>query len=110
MRFGRWLILAAIFLIVAFVGDTYIKRKAKLAKDAPAPPPALELGLDGRGEKFHWVESDGDRPRVEVWADKYRQITEPSTMELDGVVLKLYQKGASQFDLVQSAAVQFDIN
>lgn len=110
MRFGRWLILAAIFLIVAFVGDTYIKRKARLAKDAPAPPPALELGLDGRGEKFHWVESDGDRPRVEVWADKYRQITEPSTMELDGVVLKLYQKGASQFDLVQSAAVQFDIN
>ena len=110
MRFGRWLILAAIFLIVAFVGDTYIKRKARQAKEAPAPPPALELGLDGRGEKGCWTQNDGDRPRVEVCWEKYRQITEPSTMELDGVVLKLYQKSASQFDLVQSAAAQFDIN
>ena len=99
MRFGRWVILAAIFLIVAFVGDTYIKRKTRLAKDAPGPPPALELGLEGRGEKGCWTQNEGDRPRVEVCWDRYRQISEPSTMELDGVVLKLYQKGASQFDL-----------
>jgi lipopolysaccharide export system protein LptA len=110
MRFGRWLILGAIFLIVAFVGDTYIKRKARLAKDAPAPPPPLELGLDGRGQNGCFTENTGDRPRVQVCWEKYRQITAPSTMELDGVTLKLYEKEASQFDLVKGASAQFDMN
>ena len=31
--------MAAIVMIVAFVGDTYMKRKALLDKDVPAAPP-----------------------------------------------------------------------
>jgi lipopolysaccharide export system protein LptA len=110
MRFGRWLILAAIFLIVVFVGDTYIKQKARLAKDAPPLPAPLELGLDGRGQNWCWTENTGDRPRAEVCSEKYRQITAPSTMELEGVTLKLYEKEGSQFDLVKCASAQFDMN
>jgi lipopolysaccharide export system protein LptA len=110
MRLWRWLILAAIFLIVVFVGDTYIKQKARLAKDAPSPPSPLELGLDGRGQNWCWTENTGDHPRAEVCSEKYRQITAPSTMELEGVTFKIYQKEGSQFDLVKSASAQFDMN
>lgn len=110
MRFGRWLILAAIFLIVVFVGDTYIKRKARLAKDAPALPPPLALGLDGSGQNECLVENSGDHPKSEICFEKYRQITAPSMMELDGVTLKLYEKEGSQYDLVKTASAQFDMN
>jgi lipopolysaccharide export system protein LptA len=110
MRFGRWLILAAILLIAAFVGDTYMKRKALLDKDAPAPPPPLGSGIEARGSNWCYTQNEGDKPRVEVCAEHNTQLTDPSVMELDGVQLKLYQKGSAQYDLVKSAKAQFDIH
>jgi lipopolysaccharide export system protein LptA len=110
MRFGRWLILAAILLIVAFVGDTYMKRKAMLDKDAPAPPAPLESGIQARGNNWCYTQSEGDRPRVEVCAARNVQLSDPSVMELDGVQLKLYQKDSTQYDLVKSEKAQFDIH
>ena len=110
MRFGRWLILAAIALIVAFVGDTYMKRKALLDKDAPAAPPPLESGISARGNNWCYTQSEGEHPRVEVCAARNTQLSDPSVMELDGVKLKLYQKGSTQYDFVESEKAQFDIH
>ena len=45
MRFSRWLILIAILSIVAYVGQSYIRRKQVLAKDTPTPPAPLGTGL-----------------------------------------------------------------
>ncbi len=109
MRFSRWLILAAILAIVAFVAQTYVKRKQTLAQNAPAPPPPLETGVDGRASDWVYTQSDGDRPRVTVRAKKFRQIKAPSVMELDGVELQLFHKQGGQFDLVKSDKAQFDI-
>ncbi len=109
MRLSRWLILAAILSIIAFVLQTYIKRQQTLAREAPAPPPRLETGIDGRASDWVYTQSDGEHPRVTVRAKSFRQVKAPSVMELDGVELQLFHKEADQFDLVRSAKAQFDI-
>ncbi len=109
MRLSRWLILAAILAIVAFVGQTYIKRQQALARDKPAPPPPLETGIDGRATDWVYTQSDGEHPRVTVRAKSFRQVKAPSVMELNGVELQLFHKDGDQFDLVRSEKAQFDI-
>ena len=59
MRLSRWLLLAAILTIVAYVGQTYVKRQQTLARDTPAPPPPLETGIDGRANDWVYTQSDG---------------------------------------------------
>ncbi|MEQ1886304.1 MAG: LptA/OstA family protein [Bryobacteraceae bacterium] len=108
MRFSRWLILAAIFAIVVSVSATYIKRKASIAHDVPAAPPPLETGLNGRANDWIYTQSDGDRPRVTVRAKSFKQIREPSVMELSGVELQLFHTDG-KFDLVKSDKAEFDI-
>jgi lipopolysaccharide export system protein LptA len=109
MRLSRWLILAALLAIVAFVGQTYIKRQQTLARDAPPAPPPLETGINGRASDWVYTQSDGERPRVTIRAKSFRQVKAPSVMELDGVELQLFHKEGAQFDLVRSAQAQFDI-
>jgi lipopolysaccharide export system protein LptA len=109
MRFSRWLILIAILSIVAYVGQSYIKRKQVLAKDTPAPPAPLGTGIEGRANDWVYTQSDGEHPRVTVRAHSFRQIKAPSVMELEGVELQLFHKAGDQFDLVKSASAQFDM-
>jgi lipopolysaccharide export system protein LptA len=109
MRRSRWLILAAILLIVIAVGFTYSQRKKTLAKAVVPPPAPLESGLEGRASDWVYTQSDGDRPRVTVRARSFRQIKAPSLMELEGVQLQIFHKEGTQFDLVKSDKAQFDI-
>jgi len=109
MHLSRWLILAALLAIVAFVGQPYIKRQQALARDTPAAPPPLETGINGRASDWVYTQSDGERPRVTIRAKSFRQVKAPSVMELAGVELQLFHKEGAQFDLVRSAQAQFDI-
>jgi lipopolysaccharide export system protein LptA len=109
MRFSRWLILIAILTIVAYVSQSYLKRKRVLAEEAPAPPAPLGTGIEGRANDWVYTQSDGEHPRVTVRARSFRQIKAPSVMELDGVELQLFHKEGGQFDLVKSASAQFDM-
>src|SRR5665213_798933 len=109
MRWGRWLILAAIVFIGISVSRTYVQRKAALLRDAPPPPPKLETGVDGRANDWVYTQSDGDRPRVTVRAKSFKQVRAPSVLELNGVELQLYHKDGDTYDLVHSAQAEFDI-
>jgi lipopolysaccharide export system protein LptA len=109
MRWGRWLILAAIVLIAFAVGATYVQRKAALARDTPPPPPPLETGIDGRANDWVYTQSDGDRPRVTVRAKSFKQVRAPSVLQLNGVELQLYHQDGMSYDLVHSAQAEFDI-
>jgi lipopolysaccharide export system protein LptA len=109
MRWGRWLILAAIIFIGISVSRTYVQRKAALLRDAPPPPPKLETGVDGRANDWVYTQSDGERPRVTVRAKSFKQVRAPSVLELNGVELQLYHQDGNTYDLVHSAQAEFDI-
>jgi lipopolysaccharide export system protein LptA len=109
MRRVRWLLPVAIVVIGYLVFNTYVARKKSLAANAPAPVKPLEKDTEGRANDWVWVKSDGDRPVVEVRARNFRQIKEPSIMELEGLELHLYHKDAKEYDLVRSPKAQFDI-
>jgi lipopolysaccharide export system protein LptA len=110
MRFGRWLLAAAILVISIAIGDIYVKRRDFLATAAPAPPRPLEKGIEGRADKWSYTQTDGGRPRAHITADSMRQIQDPSVVELEGVELQIFHQDGKKFDLVKSAKAQFDIN
>jgi lipopolysaccharide export system protein LptA len=110
MRRTRWLIPPAIIAILVWVGITYLQRKADLASAAPPPPPRLGNGIEGQANDWFYTQYAGDLPRVTIRAKNFRQIQEPSVMELNGVELELYHANGQQFDLVKTASAQFDIN
>ena len=109
MRLGRWLLAVAIIFISIAVGEIYVKRKAFLASDVPPPPRPMEKGVEGRAEKWEYTQTDGNRPRARIKADSFRQIEEPSLMELEGVELQIFHQDGQKFDLVKSAKAQFDV-
>jgi len=63
MRAGRWLILAAIFAIIVFVGDTYFRHRTNL--DALAAPRPLDLGLEASMDSWCYKSADGAKETFE---------------------------------------------
>ena len=110
MRRSGWLILAAIVCIVVLVGATYLKRKETLVRAAPAPPPRLEKGLDGKANDWCTSDSSGTTPRYKICAHSFQQVNAPSVMELEGVELQLFHDEGQEFDLVQCASAKFDMS
>lgn len=110
MRRLRWLLPAAIIAIAIWVWVTYSKRKAELASEAPVAPPPLEQGLEGSANDWIYTQNNGDLPRVRIKAKSFRQIKEPSLMQLQGVELDLFHANGKQFDLVKTDGAEFDAN
>jgi lipopolysaccharide export system protein LptA len=116
MRRARWLILATITIIVFAVGSTYYNRLARMEKDAPAPPKALRPGIDATAEAWHHRKFDDSKrgpngapcPVIDVEAKTFAQVQEPSSYQLEGVVLKLFHHCGPKFDEVKSAKASFD--
>lgn len=114
MRYSRWLILAVIASILAFVWNTYSTRKKILAKEAPVAPAPLRNGIDGSSANWHYTVLDGDRPIYDISAANMTAISaanpadESSMTELEKVELKLFHKDATEFDLVHTDKAQFD--
>ncbi len=104
---GRWLILAAIVIILGYVYVTYEKRKAALASDAPAAPPPLASGLQSSSNLWTYNETDGNCLHFNVSATRATQLKD--TMQLEGVELRLYHNCGATYDLIKSANAQFDM-
>jgi lipopolysaccharide export system protein LptA len=110
MRIGRWLILAAILAIIAFVGDTYWKGRLTFLKDPLAAPKSLDDRTDSNAVSWCDKESDGARETFEICAVNARELKDPKRMELDGLKLKLYHKNDTEYDLIESEKGEFDMN
>src|ERR1039457_3165417 len=118
MRRARWLLLAAISLIVFAVGSTYYGRLMRMAKDAPAPVEPLKSGIDATAQGWHYRKDDDTKrgpsgepcPVVEVTAKSFSQVQQPASYQLEGVGLKLFHDCGAKFDQVTSAKASFDIS
>ncbi len=108
MRRTRWLFLLAIIFIVVAVGATYLTRKGNLEKAAPARPKALAKNFDGSFDRWKYSDQKGTTPHVEIFADHMGESAGSTSMALDGVDLKLYNKDGTQYDLVKTAKALLD--
>lgn len=108
MRRIRWLILAAISVIIVAVGATYYGRMARMRAEAPGRPELLKSGVDLAAEGWHIRKTDHGRPIVEVKAKSFRQVKEPLSFELEGVELKLFHDDGQTYDLVETAKATYD--
>src|SRR5689334_4321782 len=109
MRRTRWLFLAAIIAIIFAVGVAYFKQRDILAKEAPVHPKPLETGVEGRAPDWEYTVFKGDKKHFKVSARNFRQIKDPSVVELEGVELQLFSDDGEKSDLIRSANAQFDI-
>ena len=108
MRTARWLLLAAILIIAAATGYVYLTQKKAAADSAPKPAIPLAAGVEGTAKEWHFTNSNGGCPSLQVLAKNFRQIREPSTGELDDVDLRLFHNCGKSFDHVKAAKAQFD--
>src|SRR5439155_4336310 len=81
-----------------------------LSRDAPAAPKSLDPGVDAHAQYWTYSEGSATQKRFSIRAKSFRQIKEPSVVELDDVELQLFHKEGTTFDLVHSAKAQFDMS
>jgi lipopolysaccharide export system protein LptA len=108
MRRTRWLLLLLIVLIVAGVGVTYSIQRERQEQQKPATPARLPDQFSAQLSNWTWSHTHEGRTLVEAKATSFRQLTESSKVELEGVELKLNHKDAKAFDLVRSAKAVLD--
>ena len=107
MRWTRPLLLIAILAIAAGVGATFYNRLREQNTNSPAKPAVLPAGINGTAQDWSYTQKNSGKPVVTVHAKDYREVD--GKYLLTGVLLQLYQKDATEYDLVKSAKAEFDI-
>ena len=107
MRRFAWLLVIAILGIVFAVGNSYLRQKLIAARNAPAKPAPLGLGLSAKASKWEWANNQGDKPKALIRASSFREIKDPPSTELEGLELLLYDRTGTKYDLVESAQARF---
>ncbi|MGC9970976.1 MAG: LPS export ABC transporter periplasmic protein LptC [Bryobacteraceae bacterium] len=108
LRSTRLLLLLAIVLILGAVGATYYRQRAALSRQAPPPPKSLPLDTAATASSWVYTKYDGQRLVAEVRAKDFRQLNEPSRLELDQVELRLIKPDGKRYDWIRSAKAQLD--
>jgi lipopolysaccharide export system protein LptA len=108
MRRTRWLFLAAILGISAWVSAVYLKSKASVDRNAIIPPKPLEAGIDARSQRWSYTKSNGTVPVFFIAAAEMRENKDSSIINLQDVELHLFHKEGTQYDLVRCANATFN--
>lgn len=108
MRGTRWLLLAAILLILGGTAGTYYYQ-LRIAKRNSVPlPAAIAANTTSTAQDWEWSRSDQGRTVVKIRAHALRQVADTGRIELEGVRLELYQRGKNLYDLVKSPKADFN--
>jgi lipopolysaccharide export system protein LptA len=112
MRGTRWLLLVAIAAIVAGVAYKYRLAKRAIEASSPEKPAPLSTELNATAQDWELSESDQQtgRKKFEIRAKGMQTVADSSRVDLTGVTMKIYAKDGKTFDLVTSAAANFDTN
>lgn len=108
LRSTRLLLLLAIVLILGAVGATYYRQRAALSRQAPPPPKALPLDTAATASSWVYTKYDGQRLVAEVRAKSFRQLNEPSRLELEQVELRLIKPDGKRYDWIRCAKAELD--
>lgn len=108
MRGTRWLILAAITVILGGVATTYRLQKRALEGEAPPRPTALAPTLNSAAQNWVWVQTDKDRTVCRITAKDVRQVKDANRLELEQVELQIPSRHGDNHDLVHSAHAVFN--
>jgi lipopolysaccharide export system protein LptA len=110
MRRYSLLLAIALTIISAIVGYT-LKLRIDRARAARVftPPPIKDVDEGVAPSGWEWKKDDPvTGPVVRVRADSYEGTRDPSTFELKGVALRLYDKKGKSYTFVQTAQAIFD--
>ena len=108
MRGTRWLLLAAILLILGGTVATYVYQARLNQKARVAAPAKIEEGVQNTAADWEWSRSDQGRLVVRIRAHALRQVADSGKIELEGVRLELYQREKALYDLVLSPKADFN--
>ncbi len=109
-RISVLLAVAAIVLSIV-VGYTLKLRLAKARHTHVAPTPQIPVGYDAKSPNgWVWNKDDAQtgKPIVRLRADYAQATHDPSTMEIHGFALRLYNKEGSSYTYVRSDKAFFD--
>ena len=111
MRGTRWLILAAILLLVGGVAATYRLQKRELHDAAPPKPEAMAASLMSTAQDWVHIETSeppDSRTICRISAKDVRQAKDSNQVELDQVELRLPSMHSDNYNLVHSAHAQYN--
>ena len=94
-------------LLGAVVWD-YLDSRTAEEKSQAEQPTAIPSDINSQATRWAWSQSSGDRRKVEVVADSFRQAKETFLFDLGGVELKIFHEDGATFDYVVTEAAQFD--
>ena len=107
MRRIRRFFLLFIVLVAGAVGWIFYEQKRTQTARKAAPPKAMADGTSMTAQDWQWAQEGGDKPKVHVRAKNFRQMDNPPRFELEKVELKIFHKGAEEYDLVKSEKAEF---
>ena len=107
MRGARWLLLAAMAMIVSAVGVTYRTQKKLLKREALPQPAALPAEVGTVAQQWTYRDQKDNNTRVEIAAKNMRQAKDAEQIFLTQVQLKLHHQIQGTYDLVTCPAATY---
>ncbi|MDQ6676428.1 MAG: LPS export ABC transporter periplasmic protein LptC [Acidobacteriota bacterium] len=108
MRGTRWLLLAAILLILCGTAVTYFFQRRSVKKGSAPVPAAIAPNTNVTAQDWEWSRADNGRTLVRIRAHVFRQVADTGRIELEDVRLELYQRNKDLYDLVKSPKADFN--
>jgi lipopolysaccharide export system protein LptA len=111
MRRASSLLAIAAILIIGIVGFTYSLRRGKAHHSARGMSTVLTSSEDGvapQGWRYDKDDPQTNRPVVRLYAASFRATNNPSTFELHGLALKLFNKKDANYTYIKAAKALFD--
>ena len=101
----RYLLLLAALALLSLVVRDYLGSRPAERLSTRALPVLPEDRL-AQSENWRWVQTTGESTRIEVSADDFVQGSDGLTVDLRGVVMKIFRLETGDLDRVESAAMR----
>ena len=108
MKKLRVLLLLGVTTMLGAVVWDYLDSQSAEEETQAEQPTAIPSDVNSQATRWAWSQSSGDRRKVEVVADSFRQARETFLFDLGGVELKIFHEDGATFDYIVTKAAQFD--